>query len=88
VNPIGASRVFSPNNDAVNDVWVVRNLSMISDCPILIFNRLGQKVFEADSYANDWDATVSGRPLDEGDYYYVIQCNQSKKYSGAIRLIR
>ncbi|WP_333818828.1 PKD domain-containing protein [Ohtaekwangia sp.] len=88
VNPIGAAKLFSPNGDLTNDIWVVKNISMINSCPIKIFNRLGKKVFEADVYENNWDATLNGKPLEEGDYYYVIQCENHKKYSGAIRLIR
>ncbi|HEY9049613.1 MAG TPA: tandem-95 repeat protein [Ohtaekwangia sp.] len=88
VNPIGAAKLFSPNGDQTNDIWIVKNITMIDSCPIKIFNRLGKKVFEADVYENNWDATLNGRPLEEGDYYYVIQCNNHKKYSGAIRLIR
>lgn len=88
INPIGAAKVFSPNNDTMNDVWIVKNLTMIESCPIFIFNRLGQKVFEASNYDNSWNATIKGKPLEEGDYYYVIQCSSTKKYSGAIRLIR
>lgn len=88
VDPIGAAKLFSPNGDLTNDTWVVKNITMIESCPIQIFNRLGKKVFEADVYENNWDAVLNGKPLEEGDYYYVIQCGSSKKYSGAIRLIR
>jgi gliding motility-associated-like protein len=88
VDPIGAAKLFSPNGDLTNDTWVVKNITMIESCPIKIFNRLGKKVFEANAYENNWDAVLNGRPLEEGDYYYVIQCGSSKKYSGAIRLIR
>ncbi|SKC82426.1 gliding motility-associated C-terminal domain-containing protein [Ohtaekwangia koreensis] len=88
VNPIGAAKLFSPNGDLTNDTWVVKNITMIDSCPIKIFNRLGKKVFEANVYENNWDAVLNGRPLEEGDYYYVIQCSSNKKYSGAIRLIR
>jgi gliding motility-associated-like protein len=88
VDPIGAAKLFSPNGDLTNDTWVVKNITMIESCPIQIFNRLGKKVFEANAYENNWDAVLNGKPLEEGDYYYVIQCGSSKKYSGAIRLIR
>jgi gliding motility-associated-like protein len=87
-NPVGASPFFSPNGDLINDVWVVKNTTMIDGCPIQIFNNLGKKVYEADQYQNDWGGNGNGQPLKDGDYYYVFECGNKKTYSGALRLIR
>lgn len=86
-NTLGAPVIFSPNGDNVNDRWVVKNLKLIQDCPLLIFNRLGSKVFETSSYQNDWDGTINGSQVSEGDYYYVCKCGTTK-YSGAFRILR
>jgi gliding motility-associated-like protein len=87
-NPLGAALFFSPNDDRFNDTWEVKNLQLIQQCPIQIFNALGKKVFEAAHYDNDWGGTMNGSLLKEGDYYYVIDCGDNKTYSGALRLIR
>jgi gliding motility-associated-like protein len=87
-NPIGASIVFSPNGDAINDVWTVKNEGMIQGCPFVIYNNLGKKVFETDQYHNDWNGTVNGQPVKEGDYYFVFNCGSRKIYSGAFRIFR
>lgn len=87
-NPLGASLHFSPNDDFNTDTWEVKNLQLIRECPIKIFNAMGKQVFEATSYNNDWDGTLNGSTLKEGDYYYVIDCGNKKVYSGALRLIR
>jgi gliding motility-associated-like protein len=87
-NPLGAAILFSPNDDFNNDTWEVKNLQLIKQCPIKIFNALGKKVFEADEYDNTWSGTLHGSLLKEGDYYYVIDCGDKKVYSGALRLIR
>ena len=86
-NPLGASVLFSPNSDNVNDRWAIRNIELIQDCPIAIFNRLGSKVFESTGYQNNWDGTINGSQASEGDYYYVCKCGTTK-YSGAFRLLR
>ena len=86
-NPTGASVFFSPNGDDKNPVWVIKNISLIKDCPIIIFNRLGVKVYESANYQNDWDGTYNGARVAEGDYYYVCKC-ETAKYSGALRLLR
>lgn len=87
-NPIAAALFFSPNDDAVNDVWIVENHNMIEGCPLTIFNSMGKKVFSADQYENNWNGTVNNQPLNAGDYYFVFECGPSKTYSGAFRLIR
>jgi gliding motility-associated-like protein len=87
-NPLGAALFFSPNDDLYNDTWEVKNMQLIEQCPIKIFNVLGKKVFEAEYYENDWGGTMNGTLLKEGDYYYVIDCGDKKIYSGALRLIR
>jgi gliding motility-associated-like protein len=86
-NPIGASLVFTPNGDAINDVWTVKNEGMVVGCPISIYNNLGKKVFETAEYHNDWNGYVNGQPVKEGDYYYVFDCS-GKVYSGAFRIFR
>jgi len=88
VNPIGAAKFFSPNGDTVNDTFTIRNITMINNCPIRIFNRMGQQVFQSSNYENNWDGTVNGTAVQTGDYYFVVSCGSSKKYTGAFRLIR
>lgn len=87
-NPVGATLIFSPNDDLVNDVWFVKNAILIQGCPLQIFNNLGQKVYEATDYQNDWNGLSNGQPVKEGDYYFVFDCGSKKNYSGALRLIR
>lgn len=87
-NPVGASLIFSPNDDLINDVWFVKNSTLIQGCPLQIFNNLGKKVYEAIDYQNDWKGLSNGQPVKEGDYYFVFDCGSKKTYSGALRLIR
>lgn len=87
-NPVGAALIFSPNGDLVNDIWTVKNTTMIQGCPLQIFNNLGKKIYEAIEYQNDWNGVSNGQAVKEGDYYFVFECGSKKTYSGALRLIR
>lgn len=53
---------------------------------LIIFNRLGRKVFESDNYKNDWD----GGGLPNGTYFYVLKCQGFKDknvvYKGSITI--
>jgi len=86
--PVDAPRAFTPNGDGQNDEWRIRNIDLFSSCPVRIFNRKGQNVYESNEYKNDWDGTVNGQELPEGAYYYMITCVGDQTYTGDITLIR
>ena len=53
---------------------------------LVIFNKWGEKVYEADNYQNDWD----GGGLNDGMYYYVFKCvgeHESKSYKGSLLIL-
>ena len=82
-----ASKVFTPNGDGQNDVWVIKNID--PNCTVLVFNRSGQVVFEKENYANDWDGTFNGKNLQEGVYYYIIKCdNDDSSLTGSVTVFR
>jgi gliding motility-associated-like protein len=91
-NPAGEQvtipRYFTPNNDGLNDVWEWSSTEPFYNSILTIFNRAGQKVFEAVSYQNDWDGKIDGRPLQPDAYYYVIRLEDRKDVTGAVRIIR
>ncbi|MBL7944698.1 MAG: gliding motility-associated C-terminal domain-containing protein [Flavobacteriales bacterium] len=68
---------FSPNGDGVNDVYTIENLQYYPENTFTVFNRWGNKVFEATPYTNTWDGTSQfgsafGELLPESTYYYVL----------------
>ena len=79
---------FSPNGDGKNDVWLIKNIDVYEACPIRIFNRRGQNVYESAQYNNDWDAVYNGKELPEGAYYYILTCGTSEVHTGHITILR
>jgi gliding motility-associated-like protein len=71
---------FSPNGDALNQAWVIDGLEIYPDNNILVFNRWGNRVFEASPYQNDWEGKNQfgisiGDELPDGTYFYILELN-------------
>jgi gliding motility-associated-like protein len=72
-----APSIITPNNDGINDAFVVPCLldrDRFPSSQVLIFNRWGDEVFRSPiPYQNDWAGTFNGEPVPEGTYFFVIQ---------------
>jgi gliding motility-associated-like protein len=86
---------FSPNNDGINDLFVIRGIEYFPSNTFLIFNRWGNKVFETEGYLNTWDGTsnlgvtVGEDELPVGTYFYILDLgNGSDIFKGTIYLNR
>ncbi len=88
---------FSPNGDGANDVFYIECIEQYPNNYVQVFNRWGNKVFEAHSYKNDWDGvsygsgTVGGsRKLPVGTYYYLLESGEAdrKGQSGWLYITR
>jgi gliding motility-associated-like protein len=87
---------FSPNQDGINDLFVIRGIQDYPQSKLLVYSRWGDKLFEADAYANNWDGTssfgltVGSDLLPIGNYFYILQLNNSadEVFKGVIYLSR
>ena len=86
---------FSPNGDGINDLFVIRGIQNYPENTILIFNRWGNKVFEASHYVNTWDGrstsglNAGGNELPGGTYFYLLYLDDRLKViKGTIYLNR
>lgn len=66
------ANMITPNGDGVNDYWVLGGLEFYPEAKITVFNRWGQKVYDATGYAAPWYGVYDGEQLPVADYYYVI----------------
>jgi gliding motility-associated-like protein len=80
---------FSPNRDGINDYWTVPNLHLFPQARVMIFNRNGNKVFEATGGNIRWDGTSNGKELPAGVYYYVLDLRDGgQPVNGWINLMK
>ncbi|HSI91681.1 MAG TPA: gliding motility-associated C-terminal domain-containing protein [Adhaeribacter sp.] len=79
----GIPNIFTPNNDGVNDYFVV-DLPEAGAYRLEIFNRWGKRIYENNNYDNKWDA----RDTASGTYYYVITTTEKKTYKGWVEVIK
>ena len=78
-NPTLGNYFISPNGDGINDFLVIDHLEESPNNLVLIYNRLGQKVFEQTNYTNGFRGmSNTGKlyvsqdiGLPEGIYYYL-----------------
>ncbi len=86
---------FTPNNDALNDVFIGLGLNDgVSDYEFNIFNRWGEKVFGTDDTSIGWNGKKnnSGRESPSGVYVFVIDYitsrGKNEQIKGHVTLVR
>ncbi len=89
---------FSPNNDGVNDVFMIQGLRNIPNNSLCVFNRWGNQVYRKDAYGYNesgqydegtlWDGSWTGQVLPDGTYFYLLDDGNGNKYSGYVQIHR
>ena len=88
---------FSPNNDGVNERFIIQGHGINTLRSVTIFNRWGQIVFQrrnipCNSEADSWDGTFNGNKPVADVYTYMVEIvcdnNQILHYQGNVNLIR
>lgn len=84
--------VFTPNDDAINDTWTIANSEFFPEAYIIVFNRLGQKVYEHHGTYEPWDGRdLLGIPLPVASYFYVLYEKESDEETivkGSVSVIK
>lgn len=82
---------FSPNGDGINDLFYAKSSGVI-DFEITIFDRWGEKVFEAMDINKAWDGSYKGKPAKEDTYTWLVKVSlleeKARSLSGTVTLIR
>ena len=87
---------FSPNNDGINDRFVIQRIPAGVTVDLEVFNRWGQVVYRSRDYKNDWTGTAnqgttvgeSGTGLPNGTYFYVVRLSDGKEFARFLTLSR
>lgn len=90
-----AAEGFTPNGDELNDRFKFYGGEFIDEFSYIIFNRLGEVVFEGQSINDEWDGTYDGKPCPWGVYGWYCKyksgykgINKEGERRGSVSLIR
>jgi gliding motility-associated-like protein len=89
-----APNAFTPDNDEFNQDWGISISGVdIYDFQLLIFNRWGEIIWEANDPAARWDGTYNGTRVQQGVYTWTIRTkdviNDAKyEWNGFINVLK
>lgn len=68
------SQAITPNGDGLNDTWYIEDILDHPNSIVKVFNRLGQIVFQAIAYQNNWTGHYKNNSeiLPEAPYFFTI----------------
>ena len=79
--------ILTPNNDGLNDTFIIDGLQFLDGARLKVYNRWGRKIYDNSSYKNDWN----GENAPDGVYFYTLTLPDFLKagpYSGSVTLLR
>ncbi|MES2829448.1 MAG: gliding motility-associated C-terminal domain-containing protein [Bacteroidota bacterium] len=80
---------ITPNNDGINDTWVLSDIKSYPNVNVKIFNRNGAIVFESQKYQTPFDGKMKGVDLPIGTYYYHLKISDScDPVTGSLTILR
>ena len=91
---LNPKKVFSPNNDGINDIWEIENIEIYPNALVEIYSKNGYKVFRRRNYQNSVSESfngtdLNGKSLPSATYYYVISIDEiNDVYKGTITIVR
>jgi gliding motility-associated-like protein len=81
---------FTPNDDNVNESWILEGIEDYPDAEVKIFNRWGGEMFSTKNYQNNpFNGKKDNSALPMGTYYYVIKMGDDvPTLTGFVTLVR
>jgi gliding motility-associated-like protein len=86
---VGIDNSFTPNDDGINDTWVIHNLDLHPDLSMSIYNRWGNLLYEQNNTYTPWDGKFKGEALPSETYFYVLDLgNGQEVIKGTVTIVR
>ena len=81
--------LISPNNDGINDTWVLPTaVTSLGKIKLEILDSYGKMAFFTDNYLNDWPKDDVEIPATNPIFYYIIYVNEEPVRQGSITVIK
>ena len=90
IGVVGYYKYFSPNNDGINDTWQILGLKTTfnSLTNVYIYDRYGRFLTQISGPDESWDGAYQGQPLPADDYWFRLELEDGRVYTGHFSLIR
>ena len=90
VSVIGYKYFFTPNSDGINDTWQILGISeqFQAESLIYIFDRHGRLLTQIATDGEGWDGTYNGSALPADDYWFRVNLEDGRSFTGNFSLIR
>ncbi|WP_026755773.1 T9SS type B sorting domain-containing protein [Sediminibacter sp. Hel_I_10] len=90
VSVIGFPKFFTPNGDTFNPYWQVKGISELfqPQSQILIYDRHGKLITELDPLGPGWDGTYNGFNMPSSDYWFMVNLEDGRTFTGHFALKR
>ena len=80
--------IISPNNDGVNDTWVIpQDFVSGTNAKVLIISSAGKVVLETSDYQNNWPIEPIDLKTNSPVFFYVITLDNNETRKGSITVI-
>ena len=78
--------MFTPNGDGINDTWNIPGLEIYEGSSVVIYDRSGRLVYEAQLNSNViWNGFYkNGQKAPTQDYWYIINVTDGRKFTGHV----
>lgn len=88
VSVIGYPHVFTPNGDSVNETWQIKGIStdFQRKTKVSIFNRYGQLLYIIKHPNDSWDGKFNGTVLPASDYWFTVELEDGRFFTGHFAL--
>jgi len=90
VSVIGFPKYFTPNGDSYNPYWQVKGISASFQpkSEVLVFDRTGKLLAELDPLGPGWDGTWNGKNMPSSDYWFKVNLQDGRTFTGHFALKR
>ena len=85
---LGAPIFFTPNGDGNNDTWQITNGFTEPTNVIRIFDRYGKLIKQLSPIGLGWDGTYNGNLMPTSDYWFTVERQDGRTYTGHFTLKR